>query len=156
MYSTVHDLATLIPLPTLTQLVDDEGEKILLAAWSDGATRDSLRDTQRRVWDAITRADEVIDSYLRGRYPTPLSPVPSLIRSISAKLAVAEINDRRKSEPTKVSALWRDEAMNLLRLLQEGKATLDVDSPTGKEQPNEIRVNTRTRRFPSSLLCRRP
>ena len=71
-YSTATDLANYIPSEQIRQLTDDND--------TDEIDQDKLND-------CIRRADDLIDSYLRGRYTVPLTTVPALIRDISTKLA---------------------------------------------------------------------
>jgi phage gp36-like protein len=74
MYSTRADLEAIIPPQFIVQALDDNG---------DGTEDDGLFAI------IAASADAQIDGYLSGRYATPFSPVPPLVREC-AKVFIAE------------------------------------------------------------------
>ncbi|QLH54990.1 MAG: hypothetical protein CH6_4517 [Candidatus Kapaibacterium sp.] len=82
---------------------------------------------QNRVQYAIDNAKDVIDSFLRSRYPTPFDVVPSLVNFIARELAIANLyeyyNHNGFLPPT--IAKRKSYAMYLLRQIQEGNLQLD-------------------------------
>ena len=80
-YCTLDDIKSKrIPESTLVDLTDDDNAGVVDEAVVAGTIAD---------------ADELIDGYLRGRYLLPLAPVPGLINSLSADLAVYHLFGRR-------------------------------------------------------------
>jgi phage gp36-like protein len=71
-YSTVEDLKNYLPASQLVEMTDDS---------------DTGEIGLEKLNDVIRRADDLIDSFLRGRYPLPLTTIPSFIHDISTKLA---------------------------------------------------------------------
>lgn len=107
-YSTLEDLKTYMPERHLLQLTDQD---------------DVGEIDEEIVDDAISRADNMIDAYLRGRYPSPITgTVPSEIKDISTKLAA--YNLYRKNMQMTLPEMVKDEykdAMQLLKDIQSGK-----------------------------------
>lgn len=80
-YTTKAAIISKISEALLIQLTDDE---------NTGSVVDS------RVDSAILEADGIIDSYLRGRWATPLvEPIPEMISSISLDLTIFALYERR-------------------------------------------------------------
>lgn len=65
----------------LIQLTDDDG-------------MDTVNES--RVIVAISSASELIDGYLRGRYPLPLSPAPGVIKTLAISIAIYNLYARTK------------------------------------------------------------
>ena len=84
-YSTIDNLLALLPEETLVKLSNDQG----------GAT---AIDTVN-IDAAIAQADRVIDGYVGVQRQVPLDPVPGLISTISANLAVFNLYRRRSQVP---------------------------------------------------------
>ena len=71
-YSTVEDLCDYMPRSVILQLTDDQGTNQIDTA---------------KLMSCIARADDLIDSYLRGRYPVPIvGTVPAMINDLSCRL----------------------------------------------------------------------
>lgn len=85
MYSTLEDLQGLLPEETLIKLSNDQG----------GATAVDMTI----ISAAIAQADQVIDGYVGVQRQVPLDPVPGLIRTISANLAIFNLYRRRNQVP---------------------------------------------------------
>ncbi|BDD88872.1 gp436 family protein [Desulfofustis limnaeus] len=84
-YAQLADLVALLPEETLIRLSNDQND----ASAVDGAT----------IAAAIDQADRVIDGYVGMQRTVPLDPVPGLIRTISANLAVYFLYRRRNQVP---------------------------------------------------------
>jgi phage gp36-like protein len=80
--------------------------------------------SQEKIDDCIRRADDLIDSYLRGRYSVPLSVVPELIKDLSVKLAVYFLFKRSLllTLPDSIKDDYSD-ANSVLNKIQSGKIT---------------------------------
>lgn len=86
-YCTLEDLKLLITQRTLLQLCDDD---------DDGEFVQTPPNTAYAVLaQAIEEADATIDSYISGRYETPLVSVPVAVRQMSANLTVVVLFARR-------------------------------------------------------------
>lgn len=75
------------------------------------------------VDDAITGAGSLIDTYLGGRFPLPLSPVPEIVKSMAVDIAVYKISSRRGSAPDEARTKFED-AVKLLKSISTGQAIL--------------------------------
>ena len=89
------------------------------------------------VTDAIGYASSLVDGILKNRYPVPITPVPELIRGITADLAAADCignaagSDGDDKEPARSKEL-REKAMDLLDMLRQGES--DIPDESGDEQ----------------------
>lgn len=118
-YSTLEDLKTYMPERDLIQLTD----------------QDNVNEIDEEIVDdAIRRADNIIDAYLRGRYPAPITgTIPQEIKDISTKLASYNLyrKNMQLTLPEPVKAEHSD-AMSMLKAIQSGKLTPfeSTDEPT--------------------------
>lgn len=80
MYCTLDDLKKQVPEAVLVELTDDEGLGTI---------------NTTRVDRAIEDATDLINSYAAARYPTPLNPVPGVIRKIAVDIALYNLFSRR-------------------------------------------------------------
>lgn len=107
-YSDLEDLKTYMPERQLIQLTDQD---------------DVNEIDEEIVDDAILRADNMIDAYLRGRYPVPITgTVPQEIKDISTRLTA--YNLYRKNMQLTLPDPVKDEqklAMSMLKSIQSGK-----------------------------------
>lgn len=78
----------------------------------------------------IVKADEKIDTFLRGRYSLPFDYIPQYIKDKSAELTLCELYLRRYGALDSDLQARYDAVMNDLKLIQKGVSTLDVDSET--------------------------
>ena len=107
-YSTLTDIQNYLPSEYVRQLSDD-------------ADTDEI-DIEK-VSDCIRRADDLIDGYMRGRYPVPIvGTVPTLISDISCKLAIYFLFKRSliQKMPESIKSDY-DEAMASLKEVQKGR-----------------------------------
>jgi len=117
-YSAREDIENqVIPTSDLVSLTDDE-----LAG-------EQNPEINKRIAAAIESADTEIDAMLRGLYTVPLSPVPDIVKRISAKLAAWNLWSRRSGEkPENI----RDEykwCQTILKYIQERKIQLGDEEP---------------------------
>lgn len=122
MYCTLADIQATVPASDLIQLTDD--------------TVPPAAVNQVNVDRAITDAGELIDGYLRGRYALPLSPVPGLINTLAADVAVYRLYARRikLTPPDGVTERYKN-ALKILEQIQAGKITLGAESTGGDVTP---------------------
>jgi phage gp36-like protein len=122
MYCTLADIQATVPVNDLIQLTDD--------------TVPPATVNQMNVDRAITDAGELIDGYLRGRYTLPLSPVPGLINTLAADVAVYRLYARRikLTPPEGVTERYKN-ALKILEQVQAGKITLGAESTGGEVTP---------------------
>jgi phage gp36-like protein len=128
------------PEKDLIELTDDAGIGVI---------------DQAVVDKAIAHADELIDGYLRGRYPLPLNPVPGLIAALSADISLYRLYGRRPrlSIPESLSDKYKN-ALKLLDNIQKGQITLGIGGVPEQEIPAPAAslVKTPTRIFNDDLL----
>jgi len=115
-YSSKSDIQEILPDQDLAELTDD--------------VNDTPVTVDARVDSAITRADNKINSYLRGKHGTlPLNPVPENVKDWSVSLAIWELYRRRVDleipEPVREDKKATIEA---LESVQDG--TTHIDTPT--------------------------
>jgi phage gp36-like protein len=110
-YSTLADLKKAIPERDLIQVTDDE---------------DRGQVNEARVTQAIQDADDLIDSYLRGKHTVPLATVPPIVRRHSIGLSTYYLYSRRLGyEPTEAMTALYKEALRFLADVRDGKAYID-------------------------------
>jgi phage gp36-like protein len=110
-YCTLTDLKKAIPERNLIQITDDEN----LEQVNTG-----------RVTQAIEDADNLIDSYLRGKHTVPLSDPSPRIRRLSVDFAVYYLYRRRMEfETTDALAATYKEGIRFLEGVRDGKNIID-------------------------------
>jgi len=117
MYCTLDDLKKQVPEGVLVELTDDEG----LGEVNAG-----------RVDRAIEDAADLINSYVAARYPTPLNPVPGVIRKIAVDIALYNLFSRRgyDEESADKSVVDRYKAaLSFLEHLAKGLVTIGANQP---------------------------
>ena len=118
MYCSINDLRELLEEDSLLDLTDDEGDGSFVVSPTPNAA-------YKRILSAIKEADGIIDSYLCGRYETPLNSVPDIIVKVSAHLTICNLFQRRpKSRIPEDLTERRRGQINLLKDMQSGKAKL--------------------------------
>lgn len=135
-YCTLDDIKSRLGEQTVIQLTDDSGTGAIHAG---------------HVVDAIRDADDLIDSYLRGRYQVPLPSSPPSILRLSVDLAAFYLYSRRpQGMPEDVGVRYKA-AITTLVALQQGKAVLDF-TQAGDPGPRTYRIKAEDPMFPSDLL----
>lgn len=122
MYCGLADIRATVPENDLVQLTDDAMPPVAV--------------NQVNVDRAITDAGELIDGYLRGRYTLPLSPVPGLINTLAADVAIYRLYARRikLTPPEGVTERYKN-AQKLLEQIQSGKISLGAENTGGVVTP---------------------
>lgn len=113
-YCVQSDLERKISLAELVQLTDD----------SHAGTVDTTV-----IATAIDEADTLINSYVGKVKMTPLSPVPGLIKNLSATLAIWYLFVRRSTVDA-VRQKAYDDAVKTLQSIALGTVTLGVEEAT--------------------------
>lgn len=122
---------------TLANITDVITEEIVIQLTDDDSAGTVDQDHVDR---AIERADELIDSYLRGRYQVPFTIVPGLVNHLSADLSIYYLYDRRLNVEVPASVENRyKKAIEILERLQNGDLVLD--SADAGSKPSEYRTN---------------
>src|SRR5438046_1940789 len=90
-----------------------------LAQLTDETAAESTDDSE--IEKACDEATGLVDSYVYGRYATPLDPVPPIVRKLAVDIAARFVWKHRASE-----AILRDydSALSFLRDVSMGKAQL--------------------------------
>lgn len=114
-YATIEDLVpALIDNRTAAELTRDDGRDE-----PDTAVIDRV----------LTEASALVDSYCRRRYTVPMQPSEQ-IRSLTLSIARYKLFLRRRRVPDEINRDY-DDAMQQLRDISNGKASLD--QPTGEQ-----------------------
>lgn len=112
MYCQLDDLVEAKDLRIISQLSNDESNP---------------QEPNVDVVDLnIQKACNVIDSYICGRYATPLQNVPGIIKDICVDLTVYNLYTRRNRDISKESAIYLDylAAIEILKRISEKKLSL--------------------------------
>jgi phage gp36-like protein len=127
-YCTQSDLLKIIPEQDLVQLTDD--------------TVPAAEINDDNVDKAISDAGELIDGYLRDRYSLPLAPVPGLIGTLAADIAVYRLYARRAKldVPEGVTERYKG-AIKLLEQIQKGAIALGAGSVATPESDSSESVS---------------
>jgi len=140
-YCDLDDLKNSISEAEIIQLTDDDDAGVVDTDKTDAA---------------IEYADEMINGYLRGRYETPLDPVPDAVKNISIDLAMYRLFWRRNKLdiPDSMQALYKN-AIDALKQMQKGVIILDIPDEGGPDTgAREIKTNKSSsdRVFSSDVL----
>lgn len=100
------------------------------------------------VAQALADADAEIDSYLAGRYVTPLSPVPDNLPRVACAMAryylLGSSADERSRNDYKDAIAW-------LKDVQAGRALLQSSPLAGATQAATVEISTRDKVFNGGL-----
>ncbi len=121
-YSTIEDLEAILPEKTLIKISNDQS----------GATAIDMTNIEH----AISQGDRLIDGYVGLQREVPLSPVPGLIRNMSAQFAVYFLYRRRNQVPE----IWQNQYkadVAVLVKMGEGKITLGPGENGSTEPPQQ-------------------
>lgn len=114
-YCTLENLTSLIPMQELINLTNDET-----------LARDIKEVNTKQVENAISYADELINSYLRNKYKLPLKFVPPILTQIAVDLTAFRLYSRRPRKlPEHIKDSY-DTAINLLKNIQKEVMILDL------------------------------
>lgn len=138
-YSDLDDLKNKIDETVLIQLTDTTDSGVIDSAKTGRAIRD---------------ADALIDSYAGKVYKVPMSPVPDLIVSVSATLAIFNLHKFRSVDSPVWSGAY-DRAVEFLGEVAQGAVTLEgaVAEPASADDVSSAQSFTaQERRFSRDLL----
>ena len=129
MYSTVEDLAKIIPERTIAQLTDDAGAAV----------------DQAVVDEAIEASDEVIDAYLGGRYDLPFAPVPPIVSRLSADITIFHLYGRRpeREMPKTIEMKYR-ESVRMLEKIRDGVMNIVYEGGSEPPESGSYRTNRKS------------
>lgn len=125
-YCLKADIIKAYPSADLTALTDDEGDE-------------SAVDT--RISDAITKADALIDTFLRAQHTVPLTTVDEIIERLSIDLSFYFLNRRRRvhEDDPGLKQLYK-ESMDLLKMIAKGDIKIS-DSTAFANTAGYIKTN---------------
>jgi phage gp36-like protein len=128
MYASFEELTKRVSEQDLLEFTDDEQE---------GAFNfESPNPAYQRVLQAIADADAVIDARLRGRYPVPFNPVPSIITRISTVFTIHLLYGRKLNlEMTESMKTMYKVHKEILDQLQDGTQMLPGFESAGSKPP---------------------
>lgn len=137
-YCALTDITKTVPEKDIIQLTDDNGLGVV---------------DQVKADDAISYADQLIDSYLRGRYPLPLTTVPGLIKNLSADIALFHLYGRRieLNIPESIMAKYKN-AIKLLEQIQKGLISLGIESASSSAGSYKTNKTSADRTFSKDVL----
>lgn len=140
-YCTLADIEKKrIPTEMLIQLTDDENLDVI-----------NINTVNACIHDA----EVLFESYMRGRYPLPLDPVPDLAVSIVADLAAYGIYTSKPAwDAPKSIADRRSTALTLMARIQDGKMPLydPVEPPPTVGTSNSVQFTAPTPVFTKTSL----
>ncbi|WP_310601201.1 DUF1320 domain-containing protein [Desulfobulbus sp.] len=123
MYCAANDIRSIMPEMDLIELTDDTIPPV--------SANDEVIDR------AITDAGELIDGYLRGRYTLPLAPVPRLLNTLAADVAVYRLYARRlRLTPPEIVTERYKNVLKILEQIQAGKISLGAETSGGGVVPS--------------------
>lgn len=82
---------------------------------------------------AISSANSTVDSYLRARYELPLGAVPTDLVNAATSLALYQLASFRPEIFTEADTTVYENAIKYLTAISNGRAALDVESPSNAE-----------------------
>lgn len=115
-YASLEDLIERAGVEEITETADRDGDGAIDPVWVDAA---------------LTHADNIINGYVRARYPVAFDAVPDLLRTWAVSIARYKLH--RYSPPDYVEADYKD-AINALKDVAAGKITLPM--PDGETPPD--------------------
>jgi len=121
-YSTKEDLEAILPEKTLIKISNDQS----------GATAIDTTNIDK----AINQGDRLIDGYVGLQREVPLSPVPGLIKNMSAQFAIYFLYRRRNQVPE----IWQNQYkadVAVLVKMGEGKITLGGSEAKPADPPQQ-------------------
>lgn len=129
MYCTVDDIEQELGATTLAELSSEDGDAI------DATVVEAY----------IAEESGVIDSYLRLRYVTPVSPAPIPIKKYTRRLVVLDLYRKRNRSLTQDESSEFDSIMEWLSQVRKGLVSIDaevLESTSGRSAHS--RANYRT------------
>ncbi|OQA18886.1 MAG: hypothetical protein BWY64_01210 [bacterium ADurb.Bin363] len=127
-YCTLSDLIKALPKERIIELSDDSGNPTEI--------------NENNTDEAILKASNEIDGFIRGRYTLPLDTVPAIIKDISIDLAIYYLWIRRpeRAAPEGVLRRYRDR-IERLKGIQKGIFLLEIAQIKSSSGKGEYRIN---------------
>jgi phage gp36-like protein len=110
-YATLSDLVSRFGEEQLVQLTDRNGSGVI---------------DQSIVDQAINDASALIDGYLSGRYPVPLSPVPAILVGYACDLARYNLFPDANLDDVNTVRIRQRDAIRFLEQVGQGKLSLGL------------------------------
>lgn len=156
-YSTIGDLAALMPVAEILQVADDDGGLVQadFEAVRAGGTLTAGQEALRAVLvEAIDQADREIDGYVGLVRAVPMAPAPPLLGNLSGQLACWYLHARRSHRENP----WDKPASNARRILLrigQGKLMLGQEAEGEQTEPDDgLTVSAPARIFGSEEWAR--
>lgn len=109
---------------TVLDMISRYGEEeVIRMSVADGQTPDAV--VPERIEQAIADVSRLIDTYLRKRYVTPVSPIPAELSRAACLLARYDLALGGSREPTEQMRLARKEVVAWLEGLAAGAGLLE-------------------------------
>jgi len=136
-YCSLTDLKKVEPEAQLIQLTDDAGSGLI---------------DETNLAGAISGADSLINTYLRGHAELPLDPVPDIIVQISAELAICNLYKRRfgSSMPETMKDRQKWAEGKLLQIVN-GQIKISEEQQAAASEAHAV-IRTPEKEFPSTVL----
>jgi len=136
MYCTIEDILKELDKLLLIELVNDENKSP-----DEIDLEDEESNCVIRINEQIKNASDEIDGYLAGKYPTPLSIVPNLIKLVCKDIAIYNLYKRRHrlDMPESITQIY-NYRVKLLDQIQKGNVQLGL-SPNPTTGENVIKIN---------------
>ncbi len=117
---------------TVTDMIARFGE-VQIVRLSNPEDREAETPDVEKVNTALTDATELINSYIRGRYLTPIANPPQDMVRATCILARYDLADTERSSPSEEMAKGRAEVIKWLENVAKEIVHLDIQlaSPTG-------------------------
>ena len=118
-------------------------------------TGDPQATIDARIDAVIVKSCDLIDGYLRGRYPLPITNVPGVVKSLAVDIALYYLASRkgiREGTPEVTLRVKFEDAVRYLRDIQAGKADIGIPNAEGESVPaGEARVSAPDKTFNSTF-----
>lgn len=123
MYINADDLAKAMSKAELVQLTNDEPR--------------ATEPNDEIIQAAIAYACDLVDGYLRGRYPLPLQDVPTVLPPLCINIARHYLHSRRlnRADFPKVLETAYNATIKALEQIRDGKIHIGVDNLAKQAQP---------------------
>lgn len=102
------------------------------------ASADIAATKEARIDEAIARASDRIDTFLRGRYTLPLTNVPGVLTDYCVQITIYNLASRKGIDQNGAEKTIKDNhdtALRELKLIAEGVLDIGILSNDGKSTP---------------------
>ncbi|MDE2577949.1 MAG: DUF1320 domain-containing protein [Hyphomicrobiales bacterium] len=123
---------------TVAEFVDRVGPVEADNVAGDGP-RTARRLDETKISGAIAQAGDLINGYIRARYPAPIDPVPEILKGFAVDIALYRLRLKTgdMSGVTEQVKARYDDAMRQLRDIQAGRLAIDANQPGAANRPAE-------------------